>query len=191
MRWNLLDFWRVRLQQDKIGIGGPLTRPPLPHHRAYGSVPRRFGGLSVYQLFHGEEAQTGEASFGEGPVQSFHGAQPPGSLRAEDSRTGQPFGDLETAKFPISPAARLPLDPNDASQSPSAGQRVQVNGPRWRRVSLALLDVLRRSGPATVVRSCSEMPLFRPGNAPRSAMGSVPIKSVNLNSLPWRLGLGR
>src|SRR4051794_24074616 len=65
-----------------------------------------------------------------------------------------------------------------------AGQRVQVNGPQWRRVSLALLDVLRRSGPATVVRSCSEMPLFRPGNAPRSAMGSVPIKSVNLNSLP-------
>src|SRR3954465_12073978 len=42
----------------------------------------------------------------------------------------------------------------------------------------------KRSGPATVVRSCSEMPLFRPGNAPRSAMGSVPIKSVNLNSLP-------
>src|SRR3954452_8154525 len=102
-----------------IGIGGPLTRPPLPHHRAYGSVPRRFGGLSVYQLFHGEEAQAGEASFGEGAVQSFHGAQPPGSLRAEDSRTGQPFGDLEAAKFPVSPAARLPLDPNDASQSPS------------------------------------------------------------------------
>src|SRR3954453_6160496 len=69
------------------------------------------------------------------------------------------------------------------------GQRVQVNGPRWRRVSLALLDVLRRSGPATVVRSCSEMPLFRPGNAPRSAMGSVPIKSVNLNSLPCLLAL--
>src|SRR3954452_13380050 len=67
----------------------------------------------------------------------------------------------------------------------ASGQRVQVNGPRWRRVSLALLDVLRRSGPATVVRSCSEMPLFRPGNAPRSAMGSVPIKSVNLNSLRW------
>src|SRR4051812_40335148 len=71
------------------------------------------------------------------------------------------------------------------AQCLQSGQRVQVNGPRWRRVSLALLDVLRRSGPATVVRSCSEMPLFRPGNAPRSAMGSVPIKSVNLNSLPW------
>src|SRR3954470_16721484 len=74
---------------------------------------------------------------------------------------------------------------NQVDGALQAGQRVQVNGPRWRRVSLALLDVLRRSGPATVVRSCSEMPLFRPGNAPRSAMGSVPIKSVNLNSLPW------
>ena len=25
-----------------IGIGGHLTMPPLPHHQAYGSVPRRF-----------------------------------------------------------------------------------------------------------------------------------------------------
>ena len=31
----ILDF--------KIGIGGNLTAPFLPHHRAYGSVPRRFG----------------------------------------------------------------------------------------------------------------------------------------------------
>src|SRR5690348_7066307 len=29
-----------------IGIGGHLAMPPLPHHRAYGSVPRRFGGLT-------------------------------------------------------------------------------------------------------------------------------------------------
>src|SRR4051794_17943723 len=101
-----------------IGIGGPLARPPLPHHRAYGSVPRRFGGLSAHKRLHRRQAQTGEASFGEGAVQSFHGAQPPGSLGAEDSRTGQPFGDLEAAKFPISPAARLPRDPSDAAQAP-------------------------------------------------------------------------
>src|SRR5262249_44748617 len=25
-----------------MGIGGSLAAPPLPHHRAYGSVPRRF-----------------------------------------------------------------------------------------------------------------------------------------------------
>jgi len=34
-----------------IGIGGHLAMPPLPHHRAYGSVPRRFGGLSIHQFF--------------------------------------------------------------------------------------------------------------------------------------------
>jgi hypothetical protein len=32
--------------------------PPLPHHWAYGSVPRRFGGLSTRQLFHGKQTQT-------------------------------------------------------------------------------------------------------------------------------------
>ncbi len=30
-----------------IGIGGSLAAPALPHHRAYGSVPRRFGWLNV------------------------------------------------------------------------------------------------------------------------------------------------
>ena len=29
-----------------IGIGGRLATPPLPHHRAYGSVPRRFESLA-------------------------------------------------------------------------------------------------------------------------------------------------
>ena len=31
---------------EMIGIGGHLAMSPLPHHRAYGSVPRRFGRLS-------------------------------------------------------------------------------------------------------------------------------------------------
>ena len=30
-----------------IGIGGHLAAPPLPHHRAYGSVPRGSIGLSL------------------------------------------------------------------------------------------------------------------------------------------------
>lgn len=32
---------------QEIGIGGSLAAPALPHHRAYGSVPRRFGWLNV------------------------------------------------------------------------------------------------------------------------------------------------
>ncbi len=35
---------RANFSRPSIGIGGHLAMPPLPHHRAYGSVPRRFGG---------------------------------------------------------------------------------------------------------------------------------------------------
>ena len=84
--------------------------PPLAHHRAYGSVPRRFGGLSTRQLFHGKQTQATEAGFGEGAMQRFREAQPPRSLWAEDSRTGRPFGDLEPPELAIALTARLPLD---------------------------------------------------------------------------------
>src|SRR2546425_3901214 len=86
---------------EMIGIGGHLAMPPLPHHRAYGSVPRRFGGLSTRQLFHGDQTQTTEARFGEGAMQRFREAQPPRSLWAEDSRTGRPFGDLKPPELAI------------------------------------------------------------------------------------------
>src|SRR5260370_36129023 len=34
---------------SEIGIGGRLATPPLPHHRAYGSVPRRFDRVKLAQ----------------------------------------------------------------------------------------------------------------------------------------------
>src|SRR5215470_1572503 len=40
---------------SKIGIGGHLAAPPLPHHRAYGSVPRRFDRVK-----RGQERRVGE-----------------------------------------------------------------------------------------------------------------------------------
>src|ERR1700738_3892618 len=123
-----------------IGIGGHLAMPPLPHHRAYGSVPRRFGGLSTRQLFHRDQAETTEASFGEGAMQSFREAQPPRSLGAEDGRTGRPFGDLEPTELTIALASRLPLDPGDTTQAPS-DPAIQ----RWQLVPLAETEV---PGPA-------------------------------------------
>ena len=38
-----------------IGIGGRLAASPLPHHRAYGSVPRRFDRLKPEQEHRGGE----------------------------------------------------------------------------------------------------------------------------------------
>ena len=35
-------FTSKKRSRPKIGIGGRLAAPPLPHHQAYGSVPRRF-----------------------------------------------------------------------------------------------------------------------------------------------------
>src|ERR1700730_13858876 len=125
-----------RAQRQSIGIGGHLAMPPLAHHRAYGSVPRRFGGLSTRQLFHGKQAQTTETRFSEGAMQSFREAQPTRSLWAEDSRTGRPFGDLEPTEFAIALTACLPLDPGDATQAPS-DPAVQ----RWQFVPLAEAEV--------------------------------------------------
>src|SRR6266404_851308 len=123
-------------QAASIGIGGHLATPPLPHHRAYGSVPRRFGGLSTRQLFHGKQTQTTETSFGEGAMQRFREAQPPRSLWTEDGRTGRPFGDLEPAELTIALAARLPLNPDDATQAPS-DPAIQ----RWQLAPLAEAEV--------------------------------------------------
>src|ERR1700736_1306158 len=119
-----------------IGIGGHLAVPPLPHHRAYGSVPRRFGGLSTHQLFHRKQTQTTEASFGEGAMQRFRRAQPPWSLWAENGRTGRPFGDVKASELAIALTARLPLNPDDATQAPS-DPAIQ----RWQLAPLAEAEV--------------------------------------------------
>src|SRR5437588_12467315 len=118
--------------------------PPLPHHRAYGSVPRRFGGLSTRQLFHGKQAQTTEVRFGEGTMQSFREAQPPRSLWTEDGRTGRRFGDLEPTELAIALTARLPLDPDDATQAPS-DPAIQ----RWQLAPLAEAEI---TGPTTIYK---------------------------------------
>jgi DDE superfamily endonuclease len=39
---NPVDYLNNDMKGEVIGIGGSLAAPPLPHHRAYGSVPRRF-----------------------------------------------------------------------------------------------------------------------------------------------------
>src|SRR4051794_22135831 len=49
---GLLPFAEARANGEvspKIGIGGHLAAPPLPHHRAYGSVPRRFDRVKLEQ----------------------------------------------------------------------------------------------------------------------------------------------
>jgi hypothetical protein len=82
---------------------GRLTMPPLPHHRAYGPVPRRFGGLSLYKQCHSWQAQTTEAGVGQTTVQGSSETYPPRPLRAENSRKGRSLGNSETTEFVKAP----------------------------------------------------------------------------------------
>src|SRR5271170_7761093 len=52
----------------KIGIGGRLATPPLPHHRAYGSVPRRFDRVKLEQKDRGGEDRGRRNTGCAGPV---------------------------------------------------------------------------------------------------------------------------
>ena len=41
----MLPFLEIE-EREEIGIGGAVTRSPLPHHRTYGARIRRFRDLS-------------------------------------------------------------------------------------------------------------------------------------------------
>jgi hypothetical protein len=132
-----------------IGIGGHLTMPPLPHHRAYGSVPRRFGGLSARQRLHEKQSKTFEAFIGEGPMQRARRAQSPWSLRTEDGRTGHLLRNPQATKLLVTSAARLPLDPDDATQASPypAIQRCRLVSSRTRSLNrTTALSATRRRG---------------------------------------------
>src|SRR5271165_475159 len=51
-----------------IGIGGRLATPPLPHHRAYGSVPRRFDRVRLGRAHRFGEDRATRNSRCVGPV---------------------------------------------------------------------------------------------------------------------------
>jgi hypothetical protein len=52
----------------KIGIGGHLAMPPLPHHRAYGSRTRRFDWVKLGQEHEVEGDRASRSSGCAGPV---------------------------------------------------------------------------------------------------------------------------
>src|SRR5262245_13705187 len=57
-----------KLAVPLIGIGGSLAAPPLPHHRAYGSVPRRFDRVRRLTKQPGEEGRASRSTRCAAPV---------------------------------------------------------------------------------------------------------------------------
>src|SRR5271166_4117759 len=101
-----------------IGIGGHLATPPLPHHRAYGSVPRRFGGLGFDEVRHGDQAHGTKAALAERLMQGAGRTQTPRSLRAIGRLKGRLPGNPEMTQPSDTSAHCPPLHPGSASQSP-------------------------------------------------------------------------
>src|SRR5215213_5754659 len=61
------------LEGPLIGIGGSLTAPPLPHHRAYGSVPRRFDRVKRLAMPPLEEGRSSRRRRWAAPAALSHG----------------------------------------------------------------------------------------------------------------------
>src|SRR5512135_2841712 len=57
----------------EIGIGGSLAPPPLPHHRAYGSVPRRFDRVKRLAMPPIEEGRSSRRTRWTMPAVLSHG----------------------------------------------------------------------------------------------------------------------
>ena len=94
--------------------------PPLPHHRAYGSVPRRFGGLGPASALHGGKSEAAEAGLREAEMKRFARADAPRPPRTHDGREGRLPGDAEAAQLVETLWSGLPLDPGGATKASRA-----------------------------------------------------------------------
>ena len=95
-----------------IGIGGSLTTPPLPHHRAYGSVHGGSTDLCGQAGQQGRQPELGEEGVGQGDGKGGTVAEPPGSVRTAGGLRRQVLTDacggatLQSECARVSTAAR-------------------------------------------------------------------------------------
>jgi len=110
--------------------------PPLPHHRAYGSVTRRFGGLAPPSFPIEIRPRRRKRALMRARCKASEklGRQRPLGLKM--AALAGPFGDLEPTELTIASASRLPLDPGNATHAPS-DPAIQ----RWQLAPLAEAEV--------------------------------------------------
>ena len=90
---NSCDWSVVRA----IGIGGSLAAPPLPHHRAYGSVHGGSTDLSRGRARHGGEAVPVEEGIGERVGERGAVAEPPWTVGTAGGFRRQLLAHAKTA----------------------------------------------------------------------------------------------
>ena len=108
-----------------IGIGGSLAAPPLPHHRAYGSVHGGSTDLSHGRARHGGKSEPVEEGVGERVGERGAVADPPRAMRTARGLCGQVQIDAEAAQRRKAGASALPLPPDDGAE-PSSDPSVEA-----------------------------------------------------------------
>src|SRR6056297_399188 len=122
-----------RLGRWKIGIGGALAGSLLPHHRAYGSVPRRFGWLNfLVRWFQKQrDAQFRQHPAGQGETQGWRTAVVPVALTATSGLCSKILADTQLPQLFEPTLAGFPLLPSITSQT-AVDPTVQVSQHRRR-----------------------------------------------------------
>ena len=87
----------LQVQGQPIGIGGSLAAPPLPHHRAYGSVHGGSTDLGDRAAFDRSKAEPGEEGVRHRVGERGTVADPPWAMRAAGSTHRQALSDPEAA----------------------------------------------------------------------------------------------
>ena len=95
----------------RIGIGGHLLAPPLPHHRAYGSVPRRFDRLSVGRNVEARKTETVEIRVAQSLLDGRMSGHAPETGRRAGSNRRVELWQATLSQFFEAVGAVLPLPP--------------------------------------------------------------------------------
>ena len=84
-------------EREAIGIGGSLAAPPLPHHRAYGSVHGGSTDLSDRAVFDRSKAEPGEEGVRHRVGERGAVADPPWAVGTAGGLRRQVLADAEAA----------------------------------------------------------------------------------------------
>src|SRR6516164_143865 len=143
---------------SKIGIGGHLAAPPLPHHRAYGSVPRRLDRVKRGQERRGGEDRDCRNTGCAAPVGRPDVRTCARNQSASGSNRRVELWQATLSQFFEAVGAVLPLPPEVRSE-PSADPCLQVGEHSWglaeakvsappEKVWREILDHLRQAVPS-------------------------------------------
>ena len=111
--YRKLTFYKEHL----IGIGGSLAAPPLPHHRAYGSVHGGSMELSGWVApDQGDETEPNEKGIGQANGQCRAVAEPPGTARTTSGLGRQVLANAQATQRRKTPAPTLPLTPDGGTK---------------------------------------------------------------------------